>query len=298
MDSNALNNVLNLTPGNEVEFLGLTWRFLLPKEKLADNILFAPAHLCDSSINPHYIRDAYSHCPYKIVIYCARDEQKEKRPPKPIGMSIPEYAKVPKQKISQKNISGVIGIIFAKPHLDGIYISIVCSTTFVDGKSVPTKLGLILQTTMLNYATNVLGFKNAYNHAANLQLVKYYRKLGWVLTNQICGVNDELSLKFLNAGSDAELNELLNSFEVSLIKVPSGFPMRLCNINMDELFQILFKDFSAVYPKIVEILEKQTTLCLPKINFSEALVDEFDTNENTRRFDKNYDITSVDDDDY
>ncbi len=297
MDSNALKNVLNLTPGNEVKFLGLTWKFLLPEEKLAKNVLFAPTFLCDSSIMPDYIKNAFSHCPYKIVIYCARDEQLEKRPPKLPGMSFKEYANVSTQKINQKNISGVIGIIFAKPHLDGIYISIVCSSTFVDGKSVPTKLGLILQTTMLNYATTVLGFKNAYNHAANLNLVKYYRKLGWVLTNQICGVNDEISQKFSNVVSEAELNELLNSYDLSLIKNLSGYPMRLCNINMDEMFQILIKDISAVYPNIVKILKEKTTLCLPKQNFSDALINVFDTNEKTRRFDESFDITHADDDD-
>jgi hypothetical protein len=110
-------------------------------------------------------------------------------------------------------------------------------------------------------------------------------------------VNDEISQKFSNVVSEAELNELLNSYDLSLIKNLSGYPMRLCNINMDEMFQILIKDISAVYPNIVKILKEKTTLCLPKQNFSDALINVFDTNEKTRRFDESFDITHADDDD-
>lgn len=281
-----INQILNLRPGQEVDFFNLKWKFLKEKESLDKDILFYPTNICDD-IMPKYIAEAYHACPYKIVIYCKRDEQGMNWPK---NLPLAQKLKTPKTQYIQKDIQGVVGLIFAKPYLDGIYISITCSTSFFEGKTIPTKFGLLLRTAIINYAFNHLNISNFYNHAANEGLVKYYRRLGWILTNQQCGVEDAVSQKFSKISSE-ELDEFLKSFDVSLIKTPSGFPMRLCLKNLQSLNENTIKNFMDIYPKLLAFFEKQKTFCLPKNNFSSSLTDPFATMEE-RKFDDEFQITN------
>jgi hypothetical protein len=282
-----INDVFNLKPGNDVNFLGLNWKFLLPDEVVESDIIFTPLLLCDGKIDANYIAKAYKACEFKIIISCQRDEELETRPPRG-DMSILEWGKVPKRKYVHKGLKGVIGIIFAKRYLDGIYISITCASTYENRKIVPTKLGLILRTTMLNYARNHLNITNAYNHAANKELLKYYRKLGWILGNQACETPDAISDQFERIGSE-DIDKLLESYDVSLIITKEGYPMKLCNYNTTKMIANTIRDFMAVKDNIDRLFIKYPGMCLSKDNFSEYLKDKYDETEN-RRYNETYDI--------
>jgi hypothetical protein len=281
-----VEDVLNLTPGNEAQFLGLNWKFLLPEEIVAPDILFTPHILCDGKIGLDYIAKAYKACEFKIIISCQRDEEHQKRP-RPPGMTFDQYKTVLPQTYRHKGLKGVIGIIFAKKYLDGIYISITCATTRDANKIVPTKLGLLLRTTILNYANRHLGIKNAYNHAANTDLVKYYRKLGWILGNQGCEAEDPISREFKTITVE-NLDDFLKSYDVGLIKTESGYPMKLCNYNVDSLIEKSIADFMSAKPGIDKLFQKYGSICLPKGYFSEYLSNVFDESDNT--YNKQYDI--------
>jgi hypothetical protein len=283
-----IQDVFNLTPGNNVNFLGLNWRFLQPDESVSPDILFTTNILCGGRIDADYVAKAYKACEFKIVISCQTDEEYETRPKKGAAMSIMEWSKVPKRKYVHKGLKGVIGIIFAKRYLDGIYISITCANTYVNYmKVVPTKLGLILRTAMLTYASNHLDIKNAYNHAANKDLVKYYRKLGWVLGNQACEVEESVTLVFESIKPE-DIDEFLESYDVSLIKTISGYPMKMCNYDIQKVISKTKTDFASVIHNIEELISKYGSICLPKEQLSTALKNVYDETDNT--YNESFDI--------
>jgi hypothetical protein len=282
-----INDVFNLTPGNNVNFLGLNWRFLLPDEVVEPDVLFTPLILCDGKIDANYVSKAYKACEFKIIISCQRDEEHEARPPRG-AMSLAEWGRVPKRKYFHKGLKGVIGIIFAKRYLDGIYISITCASTYEDKKIVPTKLGLILRTAMLNYARNHLGIVNAYNHAANADLLKYYRKLGWILGNQACSSVDPISDQFMRIKSD-DMDKFLESYDVTLILTKEGYPMKLCDYDTGKMIESTIRDVMNVKGGIERLRNKYGSICLPRHNFSEYLKDVYDETE-TRKYNESYDI--------
>ena len=210
-------------------------------------------------------------------------------------MPIMEWAKVPTQKYSHKNLSGVLGIIFAKPHLDGIYISLTCANTYKNNKIVQTKLGLILRTTMLNFIRTNLGVRNVYNHAGNKDLVGYYKRLGWVLTNQICGVEDDVSIAFRKINDRDTLKTFLSSHDVELIKTNHGYPMRICDFNIENIIANMYTELKRVEPTIVSLLsENGGSLCLPRFEFSEYLKNVYDESDN--EYNSGYNITKYLDD--
>ena len=282
-----VTEILNLTPGNEVSFLGLTWRFMAEGEQIPEDILFNPAILCNTikeknrtmpGVDTEYIKRAYRNCPYKIVIICNRDEILNSRGDTE-GMKVEQIRKMPINTYIHKGLRGVVGIIFAKPYLDGIYISVTCSQTYdEEGKRINTKFGLILRTTMLNYARKYLDIKNAYNHAANKQLVAYYRKLNWELSDKICGVQDEITEKF-NETSAEDLNAFLESDAVRG-KLGDVYPMRLCDYNIELMKQELKSDIIANYAKLAEYIGVGNGLCNTKAGqtsvFSSSLVKKWD----------------------
>ena len=292
MDRVKLESVLNLTPGQKTEFLGLSWHFLAPNEQPPRDILFTPTILCDGKIEAKYIAKAYNACEFKIVVSCTRDEVLSTRPPRG-SMPFTQWAKLPKQQYSHKNLPGVIGIIFAKRHLDGVYISLTCASTYKGGEIVQTKLGLILRTTMLNFIRNNLGVQNVYNHAANQALVGYYKRLGWVLTNQQCGVDDKISIEFndIDVKDRVALETFLASHDVELIKTAYGYPMRICNFNIENTIANMYAELKRVEPTIVGLLaENGGSLCLPRGDFSNYLKNVHDESDN--EYDSNFNITN------
>jgi len=295
MDPVKLQSVLNLAPGQKTEFLGLSWHFLAPNEQPPRDILFTPTILCDGKIDAKYIAKAYKSCDFKIVVSCTRDEVLSKRPPKDPSIPFMQYAKIPPQKYSHKNLSGVIGIIFAKRHLDGVYINLTCASTYKGGKIIQTKLGLILRTTMLNFIRTNLGVRNVYNHAANQDLVGYYKRLGWVLTNQICGVDDDVSIAFRQIKDDVTLKTFLASHDVELIKTAHGYPMRICDFNIENTIANMYVDLKRVETTIVGLLaENSGSLCLPRADFSGYLKNVYDESDN--EYNSEYDITNYEND--
>ena len=274
-------NIANLKPGEQEDFLGLTFRFLLPEEKLSRDVLFSPITLCDGKLDSDYIAKAYRSCPYKIIIGCSRKETVLSRPKKLPSQTSTQWGMIPPKPYEHNDMKGVIGICFAKPYLDGIYISLICASTYYENKIVSTKLGLILQVTMLNFAVNHLGLKNAYNDAANKDLVKYYSKLGWVLSNQPCDVDDPLAIQFQRAN---DFQSFMNSVQVDEIKTNHGYPMRLCNINPELLTRYLVKEIENVQPVLAKLLQGMNGLCLPKQNFAESLVDKTEQDPSLRKY--------------
>ena len=287
MDYTSLVRLLNITPGDRVSFLGLTWAFLHPSENLEKDILFTDLNLCDGKLNSEYIRKAYQRSEFKIIVYCQRDEEVMVRPPKGV-LPFMTWAKLPLQPYRHRGLKGVIGIIFAKKYLDGIYINVTCANTYDSNQNViPTKIGLILRTAMLNFSRNHLGFQNAYNHAGNQDLVLYYKRLGWVLSNQICGVIDDISLKFNELSNPEDIKALLNSdFVKNTLLTNSGYPMRLCNYDLDMINKKTMEEFAKV--KVEDIIVKYGSLCLPKKPFSNSLKNVYD--EANNEYDESYDI--------
>lgn len=271
-----LMNVLNLVPGRETDFLGLKWKFLLPGEILPDDIMFSHMHMCDG-LNDSYVAKEFAACEYKIVIHCSRDETSELKDLL-VGkdrFNLALISKLIPKKYNYTNLKGVVGIIFAKKELDGLYISVICSTSYIDKRQVlPTKFGLVLQTAMQNFAIKHLGITNFYNHAASKPLVKYYKKLGWVLGDKQCDLDDPIANKFTTIETDTDMEEFLESFEVKQIVTKSGYPMRLCGVDLSRINLRLFSEIDKVFGNLMRILSEKGTLCLPKEPFYEYLEDE------------------------
>ena len=241
--------LLNLSPGEQVDFLGLTWRFLNENENLDENIFFS-GNICQG-ITKLYVAEARVSCPWQIVIMC-----------------------------KSNNNYGIVGLMFAKPYApDAIYESIICSETVSQTKKltdfaklprnlkykaglVKTKFGLLLRIIMMRYANRTFGITTAYNHAANKELVEYYKKLGWKVMGAKCIEKDPISEAF----TDMYLPSFFESYKS--LEDSKGWPMKLCNINIDTLTANAVTEFAENKSNLYEWFRVHGTLCLPRMPFN------------------------------
>lgn len=261
--------LLNLKQGQEVEYMGLRWKFLLPYEKVDDQIIFTSS-ACGGNVGDDYIMKARVSSEFQIIVYCSKHER---------------YMEKCVEK--EGDFSGVIGFCFAKKiYNNGIYISITCSesrslkkrstlqkelqkpfyTLSENSKMsvVKTKIGLLLRVIMLRYARSI-GITSAYNHAANQPLVQYYKKLGWVISteNTPCYDHDPLVSEFL---------QIKGVIPVDYFKAHSasetcrGWAMKLCNYDVDQVTRYGVDEFIQNLPEVTRWYNLEGRTCIGKLS--------------------------------
>ena len=135
-----------------------------------------------------------------------------------------------------------------KHDANGLYIHLSCNKT---KNSYGIRVAHLLKLAMLNYAKEQLGLKHAYNAAANLELVAFHAKSsGMTLRDKDCDADgdgdDDISRTF---NSISNTQRKMN-FTNSLVKNPNSkykmdtsasYPMKLCNYNMEKMFEELLE---------------------------------------------------------
>lgn len=108
-----------------------------------------------------------------------------------------------------------------------LYISLSCARENWSEKknaAVKTSFGTILQCILLKYVKTI-GFNDVYNSAAHYGLVNYYKRWGFRLHKNKCGMPDELTYKHelrISQGED------LTKAELEDVKKKAGYDMKLC----------------------------------------------------------------------
>ena len=238
--------VMNLNPGENTELLhlqvymvdlkkdgplkanpmnpGLTW---------TDNLRMA----CRWVISETYYQEALKNADFGVFAICDKYEDPdssndlESRWPSPADFSESS------ENETYNGFSGPQSFAIGKMLPDGqsCYIDLICNAKNVNLK-VP--FGEIMLLSLLNHF-HYLGAKHAFNHAANIDLIPHYARNTWSIQTKgtNCDDKDDIAEQF-NALPYSETKEFVEDLESkgSVDVTSSGYPMKLCNYNFNEMF--------------------------------------------------------------
>jgi len=130
-----------------------------------------------------------------------------------------------------------------------LYISLSCSRENWSEKKnahVKTGFGTILQCILLKYVKTI-GFNDVYNSAAHYGLINYYKRWGFRLHKNKCGLPDELTDKhelYISRGDNFTEAELKD------VKKSAGYNMKLCGNDSENICEYARTQLAKVWKEL------------------------------------------------
>jgi len=270
-NENVPKALLNLKPGQTVQYMNLFWRFLLPGENVQDDITFVP-DICNC-INPAYTADKRIRSRFQIIVYCKKREFNQNNQPI-------EYNNVIALCFADKQL--YFDTYTEKIYTKGLKIHVICAEMYsihkllytiekhkLKGKQlskkdmeiavmVETKIGLLLRLIIMRFAVNRLKLKNIYLDAASEDLVRFYKTIGFTLFDVSCKSK---------SATEKAFNEYVNVPDEfftkhSYLKCSNDWPMKMCDVDIDKVTKTALNEFYRNLPEALYWYKKEGTTCL------------------------------------
>ena len=153
------------------------------------------------------------------------------------------------------NYSGYMSFAIGKIlDAQSCYIHLICNAEQGYPINLKVPFGEIMLLSLLNHFYS-LGVKHAFNHASNIDLVPHYARNKWSIMSEgsNCDDKDDIAEQF-NVLPFSDTKAFVEDLESkgTVKRVKSGYPMKLCNYNFNEMFGRLLSLSQKKYKEAVD----------------------------------------------
>lgn len=138
-----------------------------------------------------------------------------------------------------------------------LYISITCARTY---NNINPSFGLLIRCILLKYAYEN-GYKNIYNEAVAVELMKYYSNWGFRVysSTEECDKDklSEIHSSYMEEGDEGDIYHYFDNYRKNYFKFGKIVPMRLCyknlNINIKKMYDYTSTKLISIWNKLSNI---------------------------------------------